>query len=272
MSPLTGLDVAGKTDPGCVRANNEDSLAVMAELGLLVVADGMGGHSSGEVASSIATETLKEFARKMLGGERQILPEGGDPSKPPRARQLEYLIKTANTMIFEKARAFPKDHGMGTTIVAALLDERSMTVAHVGDSRLYILRGGKLQVMTDDHSLVMDQVKRGLISPEEAEKSAIQNILTRALGTEAEVVVDVEEHPLLEGDVVMLCSDGLTKRVSEAESAKAMLSSSTASEMCDRLIEMARAAGGTDNITVVAARIGQQGSGLRKLFAKLFGK
>ncbi len=268
------LEIAGKTDPGCVRKNNEDSLAVVPELGLMAVADGMGGHSSGEVASQIATETIRDFADKMIGGSKQLLPEGAaDPARSARSKQLEFFVKTANTMIYEKARAFPKDHGMGTTIVAAIADERSMTVAHVGDSRLYLLRRGELQVMTEDHSLVMDQVRRGLITAEQAEKSAIQNILTRALGTEAEVVVDVQDHPLFPGDLVLLCSDGLTKMVPEAEIEKILEGAESCASACDALIERARAAGGVDNITVVVARVPEDpGAGIKKLFSRIFSR
>lgn len=265
------LEIAAKTDPGCVRPNNEDNLAVLENLGLLVVCDGMGGHSSGEVASQIATETVKEFANKFLGGDKQMLPEGGNASLSPRGRQLEYFIKTANTMIFEKARAFPKDHGMGTTIVAALVDPKSATVAHVGDSRLYLMRSGQLQLLTEDHSLVMDQVRRGLISLADAEKSSIQNILTRALGTEAEVVVDVQEHPLLPGDVLLLCSDGLTKHVGEAEISATLRELKPVGELADVLIKKAKDGGGSDNVTVVLARVPSGNStGIRGFFSKIF--
>lgn len=270
---MSRIEIAGKTDPGCVRPNNEDALCVLEDLGLLVVCDGMGGHSSGEVASGIATQTVREFAQKMLGGPTQMLPEGGNATLTPRGRQLEYFVKTANTMIFEKAKAFPQDHGMGTTIVASLVDEKSVTVAHVGDSRLYLWRGGRLQALTEDHSLVMDQVKRGLLTAEEAEKSSIQNILTRALGTEPEVVVDVEEHPLLPGDVLLLCSDGLTKMMTDAEVSKVLGQNAPMQALVDGLIERSRAAGGVDNITVVAARIpSREGNGLRGLLSRVFGK
>lgn len=266
------LDIAGKSDPGCVRRNNEDSLAVDETLGLLIVADGMGGHNSGEVASRLATETILDFGRKMMGGAKQLLPEGGNPSRSARTRQLEYFVKTANTIIYEKARAFPQDQGMGTTVVAVSTDGRTCTVAHVGDSRLYFLRNGRLQAMTQDHSLVMDQVRRGLISPEQAEKSGMQNILTRALGTEPEVAVDVEEHPVLTGDVLLLCTDGLTKMVPEAKIERLLAEPSGAADCCDRLISEARAAGGVDNVTVIVAKAGAGGGrGVRGLLDKILG-
>lgn len=250
-----GIDIAGDTDPGCVRSNNEDCFLIDEELGLLVVADGMGGHNSGEVASELAAATIKEFARKMLGGEKILLPEDSDACLSPRARQLKYFVKTANTMIYEKGRAFPNDAGMGTTVVAALVDSRSMTVAHVGDSRLYLFRGGQLQQLTEDHSLVGDQVRKGLISSEEASKSNFQNILTRALGIEPDVKVDVTDHPLFPGDVVLLASDGLTKMVADEELARIMEEDIPPAKLVVRLIAQARAAGGVDNISVIAARV-----------------
>ena len=162
------VELAGMSDPGCVRKNNEDNFAVEPDLGLLVVADGMGGHNSGEVASDIACKTVVEYARKMIGGEKTMVPEGGTPGLTPRGRQLEFFVKTANAMIYEKGRAFPKDAGMGTTVVAAIVDAKSMTVAHVGDSRLYLWRRGELTQLTEDHSLVGEQVKRGQITADEA--------------------------------------------------------------------------------------------------------
>lgn len=251
---MNTLDIAGKTDPGKVRERNEDSISIAPELGLLVVADGMGGHNSGEVASGLAVETIATFARDFLGNGRNAVPEGSDASLSPRARQLTHFIQNANTVIFEKSRAFKKDQGMGTTVVAVLVDSKALTVAHVGDSRLYLLRGGRIERLTEDHSLVQDQVRHGLITPEQAEKSHLQNILTRALGTESQVKVDVSDHPVLPGDVFMLCSDGLTKMVSEAEMAGVLLQAPTAAEAVDILIKMANEAGGVDNVTVAVAR------------------
>lgn len=268
MTP--SLEIAGKTDPGCVRKNNEDNLAIDEELGLLVVADGMGGHKAGEVASEIATTNIKNLARQWLGGDKEMVPEGGSPQLSPRGRQLEFFVKTANTMIYEKGREVPKDRGMGTTLVAALADAKSMTVAHVGDSRLYLYRNGDLTPMTEDHSLVGDQVRRGLITPDEASRSTIQNILTRALGTEQEVVVDVSEHPLFPGDIILLASDGLSKMVTDAEVARVISEDSTPGVVVNRLVEMSRTAGGIDNITVIVARVPAP-KGLKDLVAKIFG-
>lgn len=273
MRGKDSLEIAGATDPGCVRRNNEDNFAVEPDLGLLVVADGMGGHNSGEVASDIAAKTIVEYARKMLGGRTSMVPEGGSSGLSARGRQLEFFVKTANTMIYEKGRAFPKDAGMGTTVVAALVDGKSMTVAHVGDSRLYLWRRGELTQLTDDHSLVGEQVRRGQITADEAARSNLQNILTRALGAEGDVQVDVSEHPLLPGDVVLLATDGLSKMVSDAEVASTIETGAAPSAVVDQLIARARAAGGVDNVTVVVARVPAHGEGgVKGIVSRLFGR
>jgi len=237
------------------------------------VADGMGGHNSGEVASDLATTTISDFARRMLGAKTLPPPAGGTDGLSPRGRQLESLVKAANTMIYEKGRAFPKDAGMGTTVVAALLDAKSLTVAHVGDSRLYLWRRGDLAQLTEDHSLVSEQVRRGQITSAEAARSDLQNILTRALGAEGDVQVDVADHPLLPGDLVLLVTDGLSKMVTDSEVASVIAADTPPQEIVDALIAKARAAGGVDNVTVVAARVPSRdgGGGVKTFFARLFG-
>ena len=274
MKTRDKLEVAGATDPGCVRKNNEDNFALDPELGLLVVADGMGGHNSGEVASDLASKTILDYARKLLGGDSNKVPEGGSAGLTPRGRQLEFLVKSANTMIYEKGRAFPKDAGMGTTVVAALVDSKSLTVAHVGDSRLYLWRRGVLQQLTEDHSLVGEQVKRGQLTPDEAARSSMQNILTRALGADKDVQVDVGEHPLMPGDVVLLATDGLSKMVVDADVAAVIASGAEPQKIVDVLIEKSRAAGGVDNITIVVAQVPASGGegGVKKLVSRLFGR
>src|SRR6185436_9048948 len=159
------IEVAGRTDPGCMRANNEDNWIIDEELGLLVVADGMGGHNSGEVASLLATQTILESARHLASGKEPPADQNGNAPKT-RPAQLEYMIRAANRAIFEKSAQASKDKGMGTTVVAALVDGESLIVGHVGDSRLYLYRNGRLEALTQDHSLVADQVLRGMITPE----------------------------------------------------------------------------------------------------------
>jgi serine/threonine protein phosphatase PrpC len=272
MRTKEAVELAGATDPGCVRKNNEDNFTVDPDLGLLVVADGMGGHNSGEVASDLATKTIADFARKMLGGAKSLVPEGGTAGLTPRGRQLEYFVKTANTMIYEKGRAFPKDAGMGTTVVAAMVDGKSLTVAHVGDSRLYLWRRGVLSQLTEDHSLVGEQVKRGQITSDEASRSNLQNILTRALGAEGDVQVDVGEHPLFPEDVVLLATDGLSKMVADADVASVIADKKEPQAITDELIARARAAGGVDNVTIVVARVPAQAGGVKGIVSRLFGR
>jgi serine/threonine protein phosphatase PrpC len=265
------VDIFGATDPGCVRLNNEDNFAFDPALGLLIVADGMGGHNSGEVAAGIATKTILDFARQ---GSKLKLPDGASPELSLRGRQLEFFVKHANTMIYERGRQFPKDAGMGTTVVAALIDDRTLTVAHVGDSRLYVWRRGDLAQLTQDHSLVGEQVRRGQITPEEAVRSNLQNILTRALGAEADVQVDVSEHPLTAGDIVLLATDGLSKMVPDAEVGRVIGAEPDPKKIVEVLIAKSRAAGGVDNVTVVAARIPENGAsgGVKGFVSRLFGR
>lgn len=266
------LEVAGGTDTGCVRKNNEDSFVIDEELGLLAVADGMGGHNSGEVAAGLATSQIRSLARQLLGSGGSAVPEGGDPGWTAREHQLAYCVRSVNTVIYEEGRKMPKNAGMGTTIVAALADPNSLTVAHVGDSRLYLYRGGRLETLTEDHSLVGDQVRRGLITPEEASRSNLQNILTRALGAEADVKVDVSEHPLRPGDVILLASDGLMKMMADEEIAREISADADPKSLVSRLIEKSRAAGGYDNVTVVAARVAAtEDGGLTGMVSNLLG-
>jgi protein phosphatase len=163
---------------------------------------------------------------------------------------------------------------MGTTVVAALVDAKSLTVAHVGDSRLYLWRKGQIQQLTEDHSLVGEQVKRGQMTADEAARSSMQNILTRALGADKEVQVDVGEHPLFPGDVVLLATDGLSKMVLDAEVAAVIAAEADPKRIVEILIEKSRAAGGVDNITVVVAKVpgSGEGGGVKKLVSKLFGR
>lgn len=271
METKGALEIAGATDVGCVRKNNEDNFTLDQELGLLVVADGMGGHNSGEVAAELATKTIKDFAHQMLGGAKSLLPEGGTSGLSPRGRQLEYFVKTANTMIYEKGRAFLQDAGMGTTVVAALLDPTSLTVAHVGDSRLYLWRQGDLAQLTHDHSLVGEQVRRGQITAAEAARSSLQNILTRALGAEPDVQIDVADHALMPDDVILLATDGLSKMVPDAEVSRIIGAEAEPNKIVPALIAKARAAGGVDNVTVVVARVFGDGSkGMKGFISRLF--
>ena len=255
------IKTAGLTDPGLVRTNNEDAVCVDDRLGLLIVADGMGGHQAGEVASGIAIKAIPDRLRQL--GEDET--ENNGFSHETNCLGLSF--QTANQKIFEAAQRSPNDNGMGTTCTAILIKGNRFSVAHVGDTRCYLFRHGQLAQITEDHSLVMEQLKFGLISREEASQ-ANQNVLTRSLGTHPEVKIDLDEHPLFPGDVLLLCSDGLGKELTEKQVTQIISETPEPSELVRRLVAQANAAGGRDNITVAVAHIQEAGWGdwIRRLF------
>jgi protein phosphatase len=224
------------TDTGRQRRDNEDSMYARAPV--FVVADGMGGAQAGEVASRIAIEAFE-----------QGLPEQGSPEERLAAR-----VRDANQRIHDLSRAEHERAGMGTTLTAAYLGERDVAIAHVGDSRAYLFRDGSLQRLTQDHSLVGELVRRGKLTEEQAEEHPQRSIITRALGPEPSVQVDTWSYPVRDGDVLLLCSDGLTSMITEAQITEILSSSRTLEEAGGRLIGEANAAGGRDNITVVLSR------------------
>ena len=218
------------TDIGRVRERNEDSYLV--EPPLYAVADGMGGARGGAVASSLALDTVEELLR------------GGKAS-------LAEMIRSANRAVFERSISDRKVSGMGTTLTATTVDEQGAHLGHVGDSRAYLLRAGALRQLTDDHTLVNRMVKAGEITPAEAGTHPHRNVLTRSIGTEPEVVVDENDVPLIDGDRLLLCSDGLTGMVTEPQIQAILETTPDPQEAADRLIKAANRAGGIDNITVV---------------------
>lgn len=235
------------TDVGLQRKNNEDSCAILEESGLCVVADGMGGHLGGEIASHIAIETVTEAFKSR---PRQ----GQDERKD--AELLTRCIRNANKEIYRRGNADPALKNMGTTIVAVVAGKDYVVTANVGDSRIYRLRGGELAQVTEDHSWVGELRKKNLISDEDARSHPLKNIITRALGMEPTVEVDVKWDKARSGDIYMLCSDGLTDLVTDAEIQRVMLKHGTSLEpMAADLIEAANAGGGTDNITVGLCQI-----------------
>lgn len=244
----------GDTDPGKKRANNEDAFLADDGLGLFAVADGIGGHQAGEVASGIAVETLRGAVPDMLGsGDRTPpveFPEGADPI--PGA--LRSVVSLANRRILAAVAQTPAFAGMGTTLTALLFTRARATIAHIGDSRAYRLRAGTLRQLTEDHSLVAEQVKAGTLTPEDARTSAYRHVITRALGLAEESMPDLQVHDVEPDDVYMLCTDGLTEMVVNDVIRKvlAMPSPETAVRM---LIDAANKAGGVDNITAVVVRV-----------------
>jgi serine/threonine protein phosphatase PrpC len=236
-------EVAALTDVGRVRSANEDAYGLCPEAGLFVVCDGMGGAAAGEVASQAA-----------VGAVTDALCDPHLADDPQQA--LASGILEANRRVFSRSEQEPGLHGMGTTLVSLLVREGRVWIAHVGDSRCYRFRAGVLERMTQDHSLVDEQVRLGQMTPAEAELSPLRNVITRAIGTRETVMPDIEEVPTEHGDLFVLCSDGLTKEVPEPRLAEVLAhDSSDLQTLCRRLIEEANAAGGSDNITAVAVRI-----------------
>lgn len=253
------VQVAGKSDLGCVRTNNEDNFGYDTRYGVFVVCDGMGGQAAGEVASKIGVDTILEYFRK-AGGETGKYPVEGQPMEgvSERANALASSIRLANRSIFEAASKDAGHAGMGSTVVAAMVKGNFLSIAHVGDSRIYLIRKDSIQQLTNDHSLVMEQVRRGLITQEEAEKSNMQNIIIRALGSEDTVEADVDDMMAQPGDILLLGTDGLTKYVKDAALLKLVKSAPTLSQACDALIQAARDGGGDDNITCILVRVVEQ--------------
>ncbi len=246
----------GKTDVGRKRELNEDSFAVLDEERVFVVADGMGGHNAGEVASSIAIETIVNFFRASKEDEDMTWPYKMDPNLSIEANKLKVGIKFANRKIFRVAQGNASYSGMGTTIVAMLLLENGpLYIAHVGDSRCYRYADGAISQVTEDHSLVNEYVKAGQLTPEQARNFPHKNVIMRALGMKENVLVDVLERPVSKGEIYFACSDGLSDMVTDDDMAAILAESKNLREAADKLIDRANANGGKDNISVVLLRI-----------------
>ena len=243
----------GITDVGMKRTNNEDNYLVNDELNLFVCCDGMGGHVGGEYASAIAVNTVEEVLTSIEQDPEASLPDAENPVERTREK-LRYAIRLAGKRIFEKAAAEPEYKGMGTTALALLLDQGNFYIAHVGDSRGYLLREGRIEQLTEDHSLVYQKVKEGVLTPEEAKTHKLRNIITRSLGYMEEVEVDLQVRAIRRGDKFMLCSDGLSNFVSTAEIGE-LLHRNAPQQAARQLIQLACDRGGDDNITCVAVRV-----------------
>lgn len=236
--------VAGLSDVGRCRNLNQDRYLVDPASGLYAVADGMGGHAAGEVASRMAIEALAESMRREDGST------WNDPAEAGRC--LELALLEGNRKICESTEEQPEWRGMGTTIVAAVTVGDRLVIGHVGDSRAYLLRNGDLTQLTSDHSLVNEQVKMGLITSEEAQRHPHRNIVTRALGNQPRVAIDLLEERVHSGDLILLCSDGLNSMLDDAEIREALAANREVPQnACRVLVDRANASGGEDNITVV---------------------
>ena len=247
------VEVAGKTDVGCVRANNEDNFGYDSRYGIFVVCDGMGGQAAGEVASKMGVDILLDYFRNEPAAPESQLVNGQGGSAG--ARSLANAIQLANRTIYRAGQEQNGRSGMGSTIVAALVRGNSLAIAHVGDSRIYLVRHGVIQQLTQDHSLVMEQVRRGYITLEQAQKSEMQNIILRALGSEEAVEADIEDLVAMPGDLLLMTSDGLTRHVPDEEILAIVQEPGTLEQACSRLVETAKQRGGDDNITCLLVRI-----------------
>jgi protein phosphatase len=265
------LTFVGQTDTGRVREHNEDTIATDPDVGLLVLADGMGGYNAGEVASGIAVKTITNLVREgLLREDLASIDRGTGLSRPSIV--LRDAITRANKIIYQTARSQAECEGMGTTVVAALFYDNRVSIAHVGDSRLYRQRGSQIAQVTMDHSLLQELVDRGFYSPEEAQRAANKNYVTRALGVEPQVEVEVQEHPVDKGDIFILCSDGLSDMV-EDEDIRLTISTFGANldTVAKQLIQLANENGGRDNVSVVLAQANEAFPASRGVMDKLLG-
>lgn len=265
---MNSLQMTGKTDPGMVREHNEDCFLTVPESGIAILADGMGGHLAGEVASAMAIDRVTHSLLHAFAEKRLDLPATGQQESFESTALVE-AIKAANSAIHTASMNRPEQAGMGTTIVAASFHDNLLTVAHVGDSRLYRYRHGALDQVTEDHSMVQELLRRGLMTPEEARISVNRNLVTRALGVDPSVEVEVKEQPFENDDIYLLCSDGLNDVLLDEEIAAILAQHPfDLDAAAQQMINDVNSRGGPDNVSIVLVRTGEQfaratGSGRR---------
>ncbi len=254
-----------KTDPGRARDNNEDSVAFDEETHVAVLADGMGGYNAGEIASGMATAFIKSELSRWLA-------EAGSGAKAREVRRaMEICVDNANLSIFNSANSNAHYAGMGTTLVVGVFRDDQLLIGHIGDSRCYRVRAGVLEQITKDHSLLQEQIDAGLITPEQAATSSIKNLVTRALGVEELVLLEVNEYPVEVGDIYLMCSDGLSDMVDDAAIAKIVSADLDLEQKAVQLVDAANANGGRDNISVLMVEV-VEAPEKRGLIARLLGK
>jgi len=254
-----------KTDPGRARDNNEDAIAIDVPSLLGVLADGMGGYNAGEIASGMATAFIKSEMTRWLA-------ETGKNAKVREIRRaLEICVDNANRSIFNASGSNPQYSGMGTTLVVGVFHGATLILGHIGDSRCYRLRGGALSQITKDHSLLQEQIDAGLITPEQAVGSSIKNLVTRALGVEDVVMLETNEHQVEAGDCYLMCSDGLSDMVDDAEIASILRGPVPMDQKADILVAVANEHGGRDNISVLLVQA-ESVTEKRGLISRLLGK
>lgn len=245
------LDMAAGTDRGRLRLHNEDCLAAIAESGFAVLADGMGGHNAGEVASRMAVEVISSGIEAVVraGGAEHLDSAGAELLITER-------IAHANARIYEAGHSRREYAGMGTTIVVALWRNATVTIGHIGDSRMYRMRAGELKQLTHDHSLAQEHVDRGILSADEARIASIRNILTRTVGNALQVTAELNSFDVVADDLYLLCSDGLTDMLTDEQIGQAMISfGAEVQQAVDQLIQQANDQGGADNVSVILVRV-----------------
>jgi serine/threonine protein phosphatase PrpC len=246
---------AAVTDVGRKRKGNEDSLFANANDGLFIVADGMGGHAAGEVASRVAVEAINEFVCLTSRDNEITWPFGLDDTISYDGNRLKTAVRYANEKVLDAMRQQAEYEGMATTVVAALITNHRVNLAHVGDSRIYLARDGALHQLTSDHSWVNEQIQNGIISPDQARTHPLRNVVTRALGGKSDIEVDIQDFEAREADVLLLCSDGLTTMLPDEEIARCVEEAASDVERAAHdLVAAANERGGEDNITVLLIR------------------
>lgn len=269
MIAADAFEMASQTHPGKVRSHNEDSLACIPKLGLAILADGMGGYNAGEVASGICVSLLEAELREALSGGHR---SGKEASGPAAAESLlrEHVLR-ANSSVYRAAQSKPEYAGMGTTLVMGLFRGGQVTVAHIGDSRLYRLRGEALEQLTRDHSLLQEQIDNGIITPEQAWVSQNRNLVTRALGVDGFVEPEVRSYEIKGDDVYLFCSDGLNDMVRDDEIRMALMTMQSNLHLAaNHLVDMANDAGGRDNVSVILVKVRRESAPHRGMATRLW--
>ena len=255
MAITDALQIVSLTDPGKIRGHNEDCVESRPGIGVVVLADGMGGYNAGEVASGMATSLIASGLTDVW--DRDALKSlDREQASALSLQLLQQQVMHANTAIFEAAQKDPQCAGMGTTLVACIFYDNFLTVGHIGDSRLYRMRDDMLEQVTRDHSLLQEQIDSGLISKEDARQSHNKNLVTRALGIDPEVEAEIHSYEVLEGDIYLLCSDGLNDMIEDEEIQMTLIALRSNLElMAQQLVQAANDAGGRDNISVMLIKV-----------------
>ncbi|MFZ1244723.1 MAG: Stp1/IreP family PP2C-type Ser/Thr phosphatase [Azonexus sp.] len=254
MKLVDALEMVARTDPGIIRSHNEDAVFTDTSLGVTILADGMGGYNAGEVASGMATMRLAEDLARIIVSEAEL--GRGMRDSAVVEQHIFNEVAAANLAIFNASRSFAQYAGMGTTLVMAWFYDNRMSVAHVGDSRLYRLRGKHLKQLTRDHSLLQEQLDNGIITPEQARNAENRNLVTRALGVDPEVDVEVNDYDVRAGDIILLCSDGLNDMVEDDEIELTLNTlGGNLPLAAEHLVQMSNDNGGRDNVSVILVKV-----------------